>query len=212
MENWEEFKNAHYGKNEVVQSEWGTICFSPDSLKSVAGGERLTYDEYLDIQMRSAKNVRRYFERCYYSISLSFCGQIEKQTKDRVCFRRIYVEGMYPDGTCFDGKEDHVWIELKGFEDCQVGDSVSFFAEIYRYLKTGSGKAIDFGLRNPTGIKRIPDYELPSDKQLMKQDIESIVCETCYLNEYCTLSDCILRKHKKAQIRELLNLMEYKSE
>ncbi len=208
MEIWEAFKKAHYGKNVVVQSEWGTICFDPDSLSEVVDGDRITYEEYLEIQLQSAKNVRHYFERCYYSIPLGFRGQIERRTKNKVCFKRIYVEGMYSDGTCFSGKEDHVWMDLKDFEDCQVGDSVSFIAEIYRYLKTGNGKAIDFGLRNPKEIKRIPEYELPTDKELIEQDIDLIVCETCYLNECCTPSDCILRKLKKARTREWLNLTE----
>lgn len=35
-------------------------------------------------------------------------GQIERITGKAVCFKRIYVSGMYPDGTCFDGKEEHV--------------------------------------------------------------------------------------------------------
>lgn len=39
-------------------------------------------------------------------------------------------------------------MDLKGFEPFNIGDSVSFGAEIYRYLKTGNGKVSDYGLRN----------------------------------------------------------------
>ncbi len=197
MDDWKEFKKVNYKKNVVAQSEWGTIYFGIDSLKEVAGGERLNYEEYLEIQRNSGKNVRHYFEACYYNFPLGFRGQIAKRTKDKVCFNRIFVEGMFPDGMCFDGKEDHVWMSLKGFEEYHEGDSLSFFADIYRYLKTGKGKSIDFGLRNPKGIKKIPDYELPSDDDLMKQEIEQIVCDACFLGEQCSMGMCLLPKGKK---------------
>ena len=212
MKDWTEFKKAHYGQNTVFQSEWGAIDFSPDSLAGLAGGERLTYDEYLEIQRQSAKNVRHYFERCYYSIALNFRGQIERRTRDNICFKMIYVEGMYPDGTCFDGKEDHVWMESKGFEACQEGDYFSFGAEVYRYLKTGSGKAVDFGLRNPNGITRITEYGLPSDKALVEQEIALIVCESCFLSEKCTGSYCILRKYAKDRAMALRRFLDTLSE
>ena len=62
---------------------------------------------------------------------------------------------------------------------------MSFFAEPYRYIKTGNGKQIDFGLRNPENIKKIEEYELPSDDELMVQSINAIICETCFFNEQC---------------------------
>ena len=42
---------------------------------------------------------------------------------------------MYTDGTMFDGKEDHVWMDKSGFEEYTIGDGVSFGAEVYRYVK-----------------------------------------------------------------------------
>ena len=108
------------------------------------------YDEYLDLQMLACESkgkVRWDFAMCYYYIPLEFMGQIERITGKAVCFKRIFVSGMYPDGTCFDGKEEHVWIDKHGLEQYAVGDCLSFFAEPYRYIKTGSGKQIDFGLR-----------------------------------------------------------------
>jgi hypothetical protein len=33
---------------------------------------------------------------------------------------------MYSDGTGFEGKEDHVWLDLSGFEKFSVGDCVGF--------------------------------------------------------------------------------------
>ena len=99
---------------------------------------------------------------------------------------------MYPDGECFDGKADHVWMDVDGFEEYSVGDSVSFSAEVYRYIKTGNGKQIDYGLRAPTQIERIKPYELPSDDELMRQTMREIACETCFLSEQCNRVFCML--------------------
>lgn len=53
----------------------------------------------------------------------------------RRCLKRIFISGMYTDGTMFDGKEDHVWMDKSGFEEYAIGDGVSFGAEVYRYVK-----------------------------------------------------------------------------
>ena len=71
-----------------MQSEYGTIDFDPDSMGDVVGGDKLTYDEYLDILMRSGKNVRGWFEMCYFETALEFAGQVEKINKDNICFKR----------------------------------------------------------------------------------------------------------------------------
>ena len=47
----------------------------------------------------------------------------------------VFISGMYTDGTMFDGKEDHVWMDKSGFEEYAIGDGVSFGAEVYRYVK-----------------------------------------------------------------------------
>lgn len=200
MSEWNEFKKAHYGSKTCVMSSWGTIDFNPEKLKEIKGGEKLSYDEYLEIQRESAKECRHYFEMCYYECALGFRGQIEKKNDKNVCFKRIFVEGMYMDGECFDGKEDHVWIPIQGFEKFSIGDCVSFFAEIYLYLKTSNGKSIDYGLRNPKGIKKIEPYELPSDDELLLQSINSIICETCFYNEQCS-GYCLRNKKELSDLR-----------
>jgi len=205
MSDWKEMKRAHYKSNMVVLSSYGTINFNPDSVKEVVGAERITYDEYLDIQMQSGMSVRHSFEQCYYEIALEFKGEIEKKNNSKVCFKRIYVDGMYSDGQMFEGKEDHVWMDIKGFENYEIGDSVQFGAEIYRYLKTGNGKAIDYGLRNPEGIRKIESYKLPTDAELKRQAIEQLVCETCLFTEKC-YGMCLLPKgEKKSRVEDLLN-------
>ena len=64
-----------------------------------------------------------------------FKGQIEKVKSKHVCFKRILISGIYTDGTMFDGKEDHVWMDKSDFEEYAIGDGVSFGAEVYRYVK-----------------------------------------------------------------------------
>lgn len=204
MSDWNEMKKAHYKSNTVTMSSYGTIDFSPESFQDVVGAEKLSYDEYLEIQKHSGRKVRHSFERCYFEIPLCFKGEIEKKNNSKICFKRIYVEGMYFDGQMFEGKEDHVWMDLKGFETFDIGDSVSFGAEVYRYLKTGNGKIIDYGLRNPDGIKMIDKYDLPSDAKLRGEALEQIVCETCFLSEQC-YGMCLLPKgEKKKRVDDLL--------
>lgn len=193
-------KDANYMAKVLVQTENGIIDYDPSTMKDVVGGEKLAYDEYIEIQKKTAGKVRGSFQLCYYYIPLKFKGQIEKKNNKNVCFKRVYVEGMYFDGICFEGKEDHVWMDLKGFEDYQVGDSVSFCAEIYRYLKTGNGKMIDFSLRNPKQITKIEPYQLPSDDELLRQEAELMVCETCFFSEQC-IGFCLLPQGaKKAKV------------
>ena len=99
-------------------------------------------------------------------------------------------------------KNDPVWMEKSGFEECAVGDSVSFCAEVYRYVKTGNGKLIDYGLRNPTGIQKIEAYELPSDDELIMQEVEQLICETCFLSEQCNRNYCTMDPKKKRLLKQ----------
>ena len=109
---------------------------------------------------------------------------------------------MYPDGEMFEDKEDHVWMDITGFEDFQVGDSVSFWAEVYRYVKTGNGKLIDFGLRKPEGIKKITSYELPSDEELLNQEIRLMLCDVCFYGEQCNRTLCLCDQTELRQLKK----------
>lgn len=204
-EGWVETKKAHYGSKTLLLVYGGIIDFDPDKQKDLVGGAKITYDEYLDLQMMACESkgsVRWNFARCYYYIPLEFKGEIERITSKSVCFKRIYVSGMYLNGMCFDGKEDHVWIDKHEIEGYGVGDCLSFFAEPYRYIKTGKGKQIDFALRNLQGIKKIEKYELPSDEELMLQTIDAIICETCYFNKQCCGDMCIRDKKELQALRK----------
>ena len=100
---------------------------------------------------------------------------------------------MYSDGTCFEEKEDHVWMEQQGFEDYRPGDCLSFCAEVYKYIKTGDGKALDYGLRNPEGIEKISTYDLPTAEELQRQAVDALICDVCPLCEYC-FNVCLNKK------------------
>lgn len=185
---------AAYYKEDYISSENGIIFFAPSSQKDVVGAEKMSYDEYLDVQLASFdQEYRSGFASVLLNIPLEFKGQIEKVNAKYICFKRIFISGMYPNGEMFDSKEDHVWMDKTGFEEYVDGDSVSFVAEVYRYIKTRNGKRINFGLRNPTGIKKIEEYQLPSDEELRIQMTKEILCETCYFSEHCNRIYCLRR-------------------
>lgn len=201
----------YYGEKCYVFDEGGFVVFDPGSQRDVVGAEKLSYDDYLDIQFASlGKKHRSCFAGCFFDAVISyFKGQIEKVTPKYICIKRIFVSGIYYDGTMVDGKEDHVWMEKSGFEKYAVGDSVSFCADVYRYVKIGNGKLIDYGLRNPTGIQKIEAYELPSDDELMIQEVERIICETCFLNKHCNYTYCLMNQEEKRSLeQELLSVMK----
>ena len=191
---------AHYGDDIMVRSQFGCIDFSLSGKRGIVGGEKLTYDEYVEIQIQSFGKQRSWFEMCYYNIPNEFIGCIGRKTKDKICFKRIYVSGMYSDGCdFFEGKEDHVWMDNQGFENFGIGDNVSFFAEVYRYIKTGNRKYLDYSLRKPQSIKQVSSYQLPREEDIIRQGINQIICETCYLSEQCSKMSC-LRNRKEIQI------------
>lgn len=194
----------YYGEKDRVLDEGGIILFDPASQRNVAGAEKFSYNEYLDVQFASlGKKHRPYFANCFFNAVMShFKGQIEKVRSKHICFKRIFISGMYTDGTMFDGKEDHVWMDKSGFEEFGVGDSVSFGAEAYRYVKTGNGKLIDYGLRNPTNIQKIEAYELPTDDELIMQEVDQIICETCFLSEQCNRNYCTMEPKKKRLLKQ----------
>ena len=125
--------------------------------------------------------------------------------KSTVCFERIYVSGIYSDGTGFVGKEDHVWMDLQGFENYKISDCLSFGAEVYRYIKCGNGKRLDFGLRNPATITRIDEYELPNQEELQLQAIDQLICEVCLFRDHC-YGFCIANQEWREEMRQQLLL------
>lgn len=134
----ERIKQQYYGKKQLLIYDDRFVNFDPDSKNDIVGGEKLTYDEYIDIQMRSPNDKGSLFICAIYTPISDFYGTIARRSKDkkRICFNRIFFTYMYPDGMTADAVEDHVWMDGADFASFAVGNSVSFYAEVYRYLKT----------------------------------------------------------------------------
>ena len=207
-ERWEAVKRELSGSRLGVITEWGFIDFDPDGLKNLVGGEGMSYEEYLELQKASANQVRHDLEKAYYENCWIACkGRIEKSSKakGRICFERLYLGAFSCDGNGFVGKEDHVWMKRRGFEDYQVGTSLSFTAEIYRYVKTGNGKMLDFGLRNPREIREIEAYDLPTDEALELQDADQFICrELCLYKDHCNGTACLADEAWRETMRKFI--------
>ena len=206
-ERWKKFVEEYSHSGYLVQSEFGAVDTTDDAMKDVVGGENLSYEEYLQALFNS-RNIRRHcFEYCYYSSALcDFKGQIERfdRKKGTVLFKRIYISGELMDGDCYEGKEDHVWMDIEPFEEYKEGDCLSFGGEIYRYLKTGNGRQISFGIRKPYDIAKAAAYDLPSEDDMIMQAVDRTICEVCTFNEHCCMGMCIANKEWQEKMRKTL--------
>ena len=100
---WQQFKKKFARKNMIVNSEWEVIDCSPNAMEDIVGGEKITYDEYLEIMRVLGHECRKYFEHCYYSAwDCSFKGKIEKKSKLKICFNKIDISGFYGNGKKID--------------------------------------------------------------------------------------------------------------
>lgn len=207
---WDELKREYYKKEIIVHSEWGIIDFSLKEFENIKNIKGTSYDEYLEIMREGKSCTRSSFEQCFYNIPCSFKGRIVKIKRENVCFDRIYVSGGYFDGDVFEGKEEHVWMERKGFEGFSVGDCVSFSADVYRYLKRNPYKSIEYGLCNPCMVEKIDDYCLPTDDELVLQELSRLVCENmCLYYEQCNGIWCIATDEWRDEIVSAL-FFDYK--
>ena len=105
-ERWKEFVEEYSHSGYLVQSEFGTIDTTDDAMKDVAGGENLSYEEYLQVLFNSRNIIRHCFEYCYYSNAwCDFKGRISRfdKKKGKVIFNCIYVSGGLMDGDCYEG-------------------------------------------------------------------------------------------------------------
>ena len=196
---------SNYGKKIVSITNRGYIDFDPDGLKDVVNGEKLTYNDYIDAQINAIiGDTHDSFQWCFYNIPFGFKGQVEKINDKYICFQRVYVEGMYSDGLHAVDSEQHVWMDREPFEGVHPGDCVQFSAEAYRYLKTGKGKQIDFGLRNPSGVIKIEKYDFTSKEEIRNQELDFMLCDVCPLSENCNHIVCMYSKWKR-ETKESMN-------
>lgn len=215
---WDCLKKTYYRSPYVCMTDEGTIDFSIDDFNALeTNGHHITYDEYLDIMRKSGDSGRQYFMTCFYdACSAIYTGEIQKFSKkrDKLLFGRVLISGIRYDGTMFTGKEDHVWMDIAGFEGFSVGDDIEFTADVYRYLKTGHGKQIDYAIRNPTCIEKTGKYALPSDDELLSQDIDRLICEDCLYGPSCCYAFCMderwrnAMRHKLKKLSELLDRLD----
>ena len=78
-ERWKEFVEKYSHSGYLVLSEFGTIDTADDAMKDVAGGENLSYEEYLQVLFNSRNIIRHCFEYCYYSNAwCDFKGRISR--------------------------------------------------------------------------------------------------------------------------------------
>ena len=208
MNEWIKLKKENYMQDIIILFN-GVINFSPNSMLDFSTKDFKSYDEYLDVQFKSINSSRTYFEKIYYGKYLtSFKGLIEKKTSSHILFKRILVDGCYHDGLGFTGKEDHVWMDISGFENYKSGDSIKFDADVYRYIKKNNGKLINYGLKNPTLISSISRYEIPSDEELIDQQINQLICETCIFYNHCFMGMCIADENERLEKFKFLKNIE----
>ena len=93
-ERWKEFVEKYSHSGYLVQSEFGVIDTTDDAMKDVAGGENLSYEEYLQVLFNSRNIIRHCFEYCYYSNAwCDFKGQISRFDKKKA--RSYSIASMY---------------------------------------------------------------------------------------------------------------------
>lgn len=63
---------------------------------------------------------------------------------------------------------------------------------------------IDFGLKDPAGIRKVGEYEVPLDEQLRIQAAEQIICmDLCMFRDHCD-GFCIANQEWKESMLNLL--------
>lgn len=130
---------------------------------------------------------------CYCdSIRNIFKGQILDEKNGRFLFKRIFIQYTDFSGMVHKRKEDHVWIDADKFRKAglQKGDYTEFWGEVYIYQR--KNKTHELGIRNPDMIKKIKEYDLPSDEELLEQFVQQVKCATCLCAEQCCRTFCLL--------------------
>ena len=77
--------------------------------------------------------------------------------------------------------------ECIDIEDIKEGDYVGFDATIQPYQRANG--TMDFGVTQIRYIRRIDkeDYDIPSDEDLIAQEIRKLICETCMFYDHCDI-------------------------
>lgn len=163
----------------------------------------LNGNDYNDIWMYLIGNsdtleagCRFYLRYVYYGFDGCYKGTIIKLKSNLALFRKIDIDGAHSDGTGFRGSEDHVWISDKesidALKQAQVkeGDCISFSGDVVKYTRKNG--LTDYKIQSLSHIKKIEEYDLPSEDELLRQAISDMVCnELCLFTDHCDRFFCI---------------------
>lgn len=153
---WKEDLEECYG-TDIAWNGTG-VHFSPESKYSVDGADEMSYDEYIEAQMRSIDGHRHDLAMCeHYNNYGIFRGRVSKVNDEYVCFEKLYVQTGNAEED-FYGEEDHVWVHKKQFNGCKlsVGNCLQFEGFINRYVRQGNGlPQIDYGIKTVKAFKRL---------------------------------------------------------
>lgn len=148
----------------------------------------------------------------YYAIGghqypfATFKGHVESKQKHKgYVLKNLYVEFEdYDYRSCSTIKAivDHVWIyDMEPLEKCgiQIGDDIQFTALVYAYHRQDGTE--DYSLKGLQDIKKIESYDIAkheegikeNDKELHKQFIQDLICETCLMTDHCDGDICLYR-------------------
>lgn len=134
----------------------------------------------------------------------SYNTKVLKLEKNKILLKGIVIDNMTSDGRYNYGYEDHINIldetSIKAFKNknIQKGDNVSFLGEPYVYTRKDGTR--DYSLKNIIDIQKIEDYEIPNKEELIDQQIQQLVCETCMFYEKCNFCYCMANKEEKEKL------------
>ena len=91
------------------------------------------------------------------------------------------------------------WVENIHINAIKEGDYVSFDADIVPYQRNDETK--DLGLKNIRFIRRTnkDEYNIPTDDELIEQEIRNLVCETCVWRDHCDPAKTCVRDQDEIQ-------------
>lgn len=92
MDYYKEIKKANYGQNVCTMVEGGSIDFDPKKCKEVVGAERMTYDEYLDVQFASLGKTRGGFACCFTILQWDSRAVLNGLLRDEFALRQFILK------------------------------------------------------------------------------------------------------------------------
>ena len=125
-------------------------------------------------------------------------------------------------GTIDEGCEEHVWVGRNHTDDVggaqpfhnagiQVGDTVSFEGDVFLYRRRD--KTFDYAIENCRNIVKIQPYSLPTQEQLLEQELGHLVCETCLYSSQCYGEPCLAPEgYREQAIKNLKEILQEDNE